>query len=156
MLYTYILKPNDVLENGIKAPVSIKEELLSHYAMRAKSNSKRDIVNYLETVFQGRSKAISCLTEQIPDLNCRKLSGFKALRECFEFPADIIENKEIVEAVWCVENGVFRKTNSFDFSVLPWETVQDGDDVFFAKIRHYMLVLKQGCLPAQYIKRASD
>ena len=156
MLYTYILKPNDVLENGIKAPVLIKEGLLSHYAIRAKSSAKQDIVNYLETVFQGRSRAISCLTEQIPDLNRRKLRGFKELRECFEFPEDIIKNKEIVEAVWCVENGVFSQADAMDFSSLTWESVQDGDNVFFAKIRHYMLVLKQGYLPAQYIKRASD
>lgn len=156
MLYSYLLKANDVLTNGLKAPVLLEASLLSHYAARAGSAEKEKIIAYLETVFSGRSRAISCLTEQVPDLNSRKLQGFKALRECFVFSQEIIRNTEIVEAVWCAENGTFRQVDALDFSPLPWETINDEDDVFFARIRHYMLVLKQGYLPPEYIKRASE
>ena len=156
MLYSYILKPNDVLINGIKAPVLSDAAFLTHYTGRAGSAEKEKIIAYLETVFHGRSRAVSCLTERIPDLNSRKLQGFKALRECFTFSPDIIKDTQIVEAVWCAENGTFRQVDSLDFSPLPWETINDEDDVFFARIRHYMLVLKQGYLPPEYIKRASE
>ena len=155
MLYSYILKTNDVLTNGIKAPVLLDGALLSHYAARAESAEKEKIIAYLETVFSGRSRAVSCLTDRVPDLNSRKLQDFKALRECFTFSSEIIQNTEIVEAVWCAEKGTFRQVNALDFSPLPWETIKDEDDVFFARIRHYMLVLKQGYIPPEYIKRAS-
>lgn len=156
MLYSYILKPNDVLINGIKAPVLSDAAFLTHYTGRAGSAEKEKIITYLESVFPGRSRAVSCLTEQFPDSNSRKLNGFKDLRDCFAFPSDIIKDPQIVEAVWCAENNNFREVEAFDFSPLPWETINDEDDVFFARIRHYMLVLKQGYLPPEYIKRASE
>lgn len=156
MLYSYILKRNDVPARGLKAPVLLDEKLLSHYAARAGSAEKEQILAYLETVFSGRSRAVSCLTEKAPDLNSRKLQGFKALRECFSFSSRIIKEPHIVEAVWCVENGTFRQVGELDFSPLAWETIRDDDDVFFAKIRHYMLVLKQGYIPPEYVKRASE
>lgn len=156
MLYSYILKPNDVLINGIKSPILQDAALLSHYAARAGSAEKEKIVAYLEKVFSGRSRAVSCLTEQAPDLNCRKVQGFKSLRECFAFSSDILKNPEIVEAVWCAENGAFRQVDALDFSPLPWKTINDEDDIFFARIRHYMLVLKKGYIPPEYLKRASE
>ena len=156
MLYSYHLKANDVLTNGIKAPVLLDGALLSHYVARAGAAEKEKIVAYLETVFPGRSRAVSCLTERVPDLNSQKLQGFKALRECFTFSPDIIKDTQIVEAVWCAENGTFRQVDALDFSPLPWETINDEDDVFFARIRHYMLVLKKGYIPPEYIKRASE
>ena len=156
MLYSYILKPNDVLTNGLKAPVLLDASLLSHYVVRAESSEKEKIIAYLETVFSGRSRAVSCLTEPAPDFNSRKLQGFKALRECFVFSSEIIRNTGIVEAVWCAENGTFRQVESLDFSPLPWEMINDEDDIFFARIRHYMLVLKQSYIPPEYLKRASE
>lgn len=156
MLYSYILKPNDVLTNGLKSPVLQDAAFLSHYAARAGSAEKGKIIAYLETVFSGRSKAVSCLTEQVSDLNSRKLKGFKTLRECFTFSPDIIKDAEIVEAVWCAENGTFRQVDALDFSPLPWEAINDEDDILFARIRHYMLVLKQGYIPPEYLKRASE
>jgi len=46
--------------------------------------------------------------------------------------------------------------SGLDFSSPAWETVRDDDDIFFKRIRHYMLVLKNGFLPSEYIKKASD
>ena len=89
MLYSYITFPNDVLEKGIKAPVLLEEHQLVHYAQRAGTFKKEGIVEYLETVFKGRSRAISCLTEPVPDLKSRKIQGFKKWRDCFCFSEDI-------------------------------------------------------------------
>lgn len=155
MLYTYVTKPNTVETEGIKSPVLINEDLLQHYASRAGSARKREILSYLETVFPGRSRAISCLTEKIPDLNSRKLQGFKNSRECFCFSKDILYDTDIIESVWLFDGDVLKQVKTIDFSPLPWRDIHDDDNVFFKRIRHYMLVLKSGVLSAEHIKKAS-
>lgn len=156
MLYSYIIVPNKVLREGIKAPVLLNEQELRHYAGRAGTTRKAGIEAYLETVFPGRSRAISCLTEQVPDTGSRKIREFKKLRECFCFSEEILKNKEIVDSVWLIDGDDINPAADLDFSSPAWETVRDDDDLFFKRIRHYMLVLKNGFLPPGYIKKASD
>lgn len=156
MLYSYIIVPNKVLREGIKAPVLLNEQELRHYAGRAGTTRKAGIEAYLETVFPGRSRAISCLTERVPDTGCRKIREFKKLRECFCFSEEILKNKEIVDSVWLIDGDNITPAADLDFSSPAWETVRDDDDLFFKRIRHYMLVLKNGFLPPGYIKKASD
>ena len=156
MLYSYIIVPNKVLREGIKAPFLLNEQELRHYAGRAGTTRKAGIEAYLETVFPGRSRAISCLTERVPDTGCRKIREFKRLRECFCFSEEILKNKEIVDSVWLIDGDNIPPAAGLDFSSPAWETVRDDDDLFFKRIRHYMLVLKNGFLPPGYIKKASD
>lgn len=156
MLYSYIMVPNKVLQEGIKAPALLSEKDLQHYAGRAGTARKAGIEAYLETVFPGRSRAISCLTEQVPDTGSRKIREFKKLRECFCFSEEILKDAQIVEAVWLIDGDNVNPAAGLDFSSPAWETVRDDDDLFFKRIRHYMLVLKNGFLPAGYIKKASD
>lgn len=156
MLYSYIFIPNNVLTEGLKSPALLGEERLRHYAGRAGTCGKDGIVAYLETIFPGRSRAISCLTERAPDTGCRKIREFKRLRECFCFSEEILKNPQIVESVWRIDGDDVRQAVCLDFSSPAWETVRDDDDVFFKRIRHYMLVLKNGFLPPEYIKKASD
>lgn len=66
------------------------------------------------------------------------------------------ENKEIVDSVWLIDGDNITPAAGLDFSSPAWETVRDDDDLFFKRIRHYMLVLKNGFLPPGYIKKASD
>lgn len=155
MLYSYITFPNDVLEKGIKAPVLLEEHQLVHYAQRAGTFKKEGIVEYLETVFKGRSRAISCLTEPVPDLKSLKIQGFKKLRDCFYFSQDLLNNTEIVQAVYVFDGDRIEQVQRLDFSKLAWESVRDDDDQFFKRIRHYMLVLNKGFLPPELIKKAS-
>lgn len=156
MLYSYIFVPNKVLQEGIKAPVLLSEQDLRHYAGRAGTFRKDGIEAYLETIFPGRSRAISCLTERIPDTGCRKIREFKRLRECFCFSEEILKNTQIVESVWQIDGDDIQPATCLDFSSPAWETVRDDDDIFFKRIRHYMPVLKNGFLPSEYIKKASD
>ena len=156
MLYSYIFIPNNVLTEGLKSPVLLDEEMLRQYTGRAGTCRKGGIEAYLETVFPGRSRAISCLTEQAPDTGCRKIREFKRLRECFCFSEEILKNPQIVESVWRIDGDDMRQVSGLDFSSPAWETVREDDNVFFKRIRHYMLVLKNGFLPPEYIKKASD
>lgn len=95
MLYSYIIVPNKVLREGIKAPFLLNEQELRHYAGRAGTTRKAGIEAYLETVFPGRSRAISCLTERVPDTGCRKIREFKRLRECFCFSEEILKIRKL-------------------------------------------------------------
>lgn len=155
-LYTYILTPNDVMKNGLKAPILQPEENLRHYSSRANSTNKEDILSWLETVFSGRSRAISFLTEPVPKTDNSKVRGFAEQRDAFCFPVDILRDETIVESIYGVDGeNVFRlKTIAeIDFSPLAWQAVRENDKVFFKHIRHYMAVLKQGFISSEWLKR---
>ena len=64
-LYHYAPKENTVLQTGLYSYSKHPSGLKRGYALPAKSNKKKDIIAWMETVFPGRSKAISCLTEPI-------------------------------------------------------------------------------------------
>lgn len=155
MLYTYILKNNDVLTAGLKSPVLLDEGLLSHYARRAGTTRKDGILAWLETIFPGRSRAVSCLTEPVPETtSVQKLNGFVALRDCFVFPESLTRDPEIVEAVWLFDGDTIRRAGGPEKDPpLDWSSVRDDDDVFFKRIRHYMLVLKKGVIDPSLIAR---
>lgn len=157
LIYTYILRPNDVLTAGLKSPVVMPGVALSHYAGRAGSADKQDIVRYLETVFAGRSRAASFLTEQVPETDNKKIKGFAGARECFICNPAVLEQSGLVEAVYCCDGPQISRLEEWaemDFAPLVWETVKEDDNVFFSRIRHYMLVLKNGFLPPEYIMKA--
>ena len=130
MLYSYIFIPNNVLTEGLKSPVLLDEEMLRHYTGRAGTCRKGGIEAYLETVFPGRSRAISCLTEQAPDTGCRKIRESKRLRECFCFSEEILKHPQIVESVWRIDGDDMRRVSGLDFSSPAWETVRDDDKSF--------------------------
>lgn len=158
MLYTYILKNSDVLTAGLKAPVLLDKKLLSHYAQRAGTAEKDGILAWLETVFPGRSRAVSCLTEPVPvTTSVQKLNGFVALRDCFVFPESLTADTEIVESIWMFDGDTIRQVKRTEtHPPLNWATVRDDDNVFFKRIRHYMLVLKNGFIPPRFIGLKTD
>lgn len=157
LLYTYILHPNDVLTAGLKSPVLMPAASLAHYAGRAGCGDKEAVMRYLESVFPGRSRAVSFLTERAPQTENKKISGFCMLRDCFMCNADVLEKSGRIEAVYCCDGAKVSRLESWaemDFSPLAWDTVREDDAVFFFRIRHYMLVLKNGFLPPEYMAGA--
>ena len=63
-LYHYAPKENTVMKDGLFS-ISKIDRNLRPYAHRAGSENKEDILKWLDSTFYGRSRAISCLTEQI-------------------------------------------------------------------------------------------
>ena len=63
-LYHYAPKENTVMRDGLFSISKIDRNLRA-YAHRAVSENKEDILKWLDSTFYGRSRAISCLTEQI-------------------------------------------------------------------------------------------
>lgn len=161
-LYHYAPVENTVLKDGLLS-VSQSPRDLKHYFHRAGSEDRQDIMNWLDSTFPGRSRAVSCLTEQIRwQGNDPMLKWLVENRELFSFDLDELVRDGLVEAVWCKDGSDPGGTNEkfyrvepkeIDFSPLSWEKCSQEKDLLFAVIRHYILVLKDGIIPSGYLKK---
>ncbi len=159
-LYHYAPKENSVMERGLlsisKGPRDFKA-----YAHRAGSENRDDILAWLDKTFAGRSRAISCLTEPIKwqgnDEVLKKIVDGSVL---FSFKLEDLLKDELVEAIWCKNGSAAGGYNEkfyqvspqeIDFSPLTWEKVDASKDLLYAVIRHYLIVVKDGYIPPQYL-----
>lgn len=160
-LYHYAPLDNTVLSDGLLSTAKLKKDL-SCYVRRAGSNEREMILQWLDKTFPGRSRSVSCLTEPIKwqgnDPVLKSIADTSAL---FSFEGEALVNSGEVEAVWCKDgsqaNGFAEKFypvqfHEIDVSPLPWEKCNSDKGVLYAVIRHYLIVLKSGVLPPQYLR----
>ncbi len=153
LLYNYAPKEADVLNTGLWAPVKASREALSHYFGRAKTKAKQGVLEYLETVFPGRSRAISVLTSPMTKACCF-YNAFKRDRILYSLDFNKLQKAGLIEAIYRVEGKSFKKISASQIlwdERLPWEKV--GNGYFFTKIPHYMIVLKDGIVPPEFITK---
>jgi hypothetical protein len=159
-LYHYAPKVNTVKEQGLLS-ISKGPRDLRAYAHRAGSENREDIMAWLDKTFAGRSRAISCLTEPIKwQGNDAVLKAIVERSALFSFELNDLIKAGIVEAIWC-KNGsdaggynekfYLVKPEDIDLSPLTWEKVDAAKDLLYAVVRHYLIVLKDGCIPPQYL-----
>ena len=160
-LYHYAPKENTVMEKGLlsisKAPWNLRA-----YAHRAGSENRDEIMAWLDKTFAGRSRAISCLTEPIRwQGNDAVLQAIVERSALFSFELDDLIKAGLVEAIWCKngsEAGGYNEKfyqvqpQEIDTSPLTWEKVDAAKDLLYAVVRHYLIVLKDGYIPPQYLK----
>ena len=168
-LYHYAPKENTVFKNGLLSVSKLDEsDLLKKYTHvhRANSQNRDDIMAWLENTFKGRSRSVSCLTEPIQwqgnDIVLTKIVNHSIL---LSFNLEELIKDGLVESVWC-KNGsdpegcnerLYQvKPEEIDFSPLPWENVDASKELLYAVIRHYLIVLKEGYIPSQYITLEKD
>ncbi len=154
-LYHYAPKENTCLKKGILS-VSLLPECLFHYASRAGSEEHSVILKWLDKTFSGRSRSVSCFTEPL------KLNGEIIVNggHLFSFDIDELVGEDLIESVYrktksgnCGRNEAFQKIepSEIDYTPLdfsPYKTEYDLTNAFF---RHYMIVLKDGFIPPQYL-----
>lgn len=161
-LYHYAPKENTIMKDGLLSLAKGRKDLRC-YAHRAGSDKREDVLAWLEQTFFGRSRSISCLTEPIKwQGNDEVLKKIVEGCELFSFELDDLIKAGIVEAIWC-KNGSAAgglnehfykvKDEEVDFSPLPWEKVDASKDLLYAVIRHYLLVLKDGVIPPEYLTK---
>ena len=164
-LYHYAPKVNTVKEQGLLS-ISKGPRDLRAYAHRAGSENKDDIMAWLDKTFAGRSRAISCLTEPIKwQGNDAVLKAIVDRSALFSFELDDLIKAGLVESVWC-KNGsdaggynekFFEvKPEEIDLSPLTWEKVDAAKDLLYAVVRHYLIVLKDGYIPPQYLREEQN
>lgn len=159
-LYHYAPKENSVLKDGLLSISKIDRDL-KPYIHRAGSDKKEDILKWMDSTFYGRSRAISCLTETIKyEGNDPVLEKIVNGCQLFSFNLDELIRDGLVESIWCKNgsdekgcNEIFYqvKADDIDFSALDWHKVDVKQGLLYAVIRHYMIVLKNGCIPPEYI-----
>lgn len=164
-LYHYAPLINTVLSEGLLS-VSKSNKDLKCYAHRAGSEKRKEIFAWLDKTFPGRSKSVSCLTEPIKwqgnDPMLKEIVDKSAL---FSFELDDLIKDGIVEAIYCKSgseaggyNETFQLVQPQDINVSPltWEKCDKQKGLLFGVIRHYLLVLKNGLIPPEYIKLESE
>ena len=163
-LYHYAPKENTVMEQGLLS-ISKGSRDLKAYAHRAGSENREDIIAWLDKTFAGRSRAISCLTEPIKwQGNDAALKAIVERSALFSFELEDLLKAGLVESIWC-KNGsdaggynehLFKvKPEEIDLSSLTWEKVDAANDLLYAVIRHYLIVLKDGYIPPQFLTEES-
>lgn len=161
-LYHYAPIDNTVLSDGVLSISCIQKDLRA-YAHRAGSNNREEILAWLDKTFDGRSRAISCLTEPIKwqnnDSVLKRIVENSAL---FSFDLSELVKDNLVEAIWCKNGSAAGGYNEkffqvspeeIDFSPLKWERVDAAKDMLYAVIRHYLVVMKNGVIPPKYLTR---
>ena len=153
-LYNYAPKEVDVLTSGLWAPVMASRESLAHYFGRAKSKTKKGVLAYLEGIFPGRSRAISFLTSPMTK-ECCFYDEFKKNMCLYSVNFDALQKAGLVEAIYrCAGRKKLEKITTEQIlwsERLPWEKA--GSGFFFTKIPHYMVVIKDGIVPPEFISK---
>lgn len=164
-LYHYAIKGNTVLEDGLLS-FSKNDKAPTHYYLnRAKSENKQDIINWMETSFEGRSRIVTGLTETIKWHNkSHSLRDFIEGADLFSYDLDSLNIDGLIDAVWCkyavtdvegLDEKIYKlnSINEIDLSPLPWEKCNDDEGKRFSVIRHYLVVMKDGYIPPKYITK---
>ena len=160
-LYHYAPINNTCLQDGIlsisKNPVNLKS-----YFRRAGSENKEEILAWLDQTFEGRSRAISCLTEPIKwQGNDPVLKTIVNNSVLFSFELNDLVREGLIEAIWCKngsEAGGYNEKfyqvtpQEIDLTPLTWEKCDSSKGLLYGVIRHYLIVLKDGIIPAIYLK----
>lgn len=153
-LYNYAPKEFDVLKTGLWSPAVASREALRHYFGRAKSHTKKGVLAYLETIFSGRSRALSFLTSPMTSACCF-YNDFKKDRHLYSIDFDVLQKAGLIEAIYrCAGRKKLERITAKQIlwdEKLPWEKV--GSGFFFTKIPHYMIVVKNGIVPPEFINK---
>lgn len=161
-LYHYAPKENTVMRDGLFS-ISKIDRNLRPYAHRAGSENKEDILKWMDSTFYGRSRAISCLTEQIKwQGNDPILKKIVDGTELFSFELDELIKDGLVESIWC-KNGSDAgglkekfyqvKVDEIDLSPLTWEKWMHQKICSMRWFDIILLSLKMGTFPQNISKR---
>lgn len=170
-LYHYITKGNSALTDGILSFANNPQADLSYYHRRSGAKTHAGIVRWMESCFAGRSRGIRAFTEPIKwtphslhlkefvdnadrfaiDMNALIENG---LLEAVYVSPPISETPYIKESPGCDE--VLLKLDNpdkIDFSPIDWNVCNDALGRRFAWVRYYLLIVKGGIIPPQYIAK---
>ena len=150
-LYNYAPKEVDVLTTGLWSPSVAPRKALSHYFGRARTQTKKGVLAYLESSFPGRSRSISFITSPMTakSILCK---DFQKDRRLYSVDFDALLKANLIESIYRCHGKTLTKIGPDKIAwkeALPWEKV--GQGLFFKVIPHYMIVMKRGLVPAEYI-----
>ncbi len=167
-LYHYASIPNTILTEGLKS-ISKNPANLKSYSCKQRADSEKpeDVMRWLENSFPGRSRCVSGLTEPVQwQGNAGMLKRFAESRELFSYDIARLFKDGIAEAIYVKtghnEVGMDEKikkiagSEEIDFSPLAWHLCDEEKGIFFGVIRHYLIVLKDGFIPPEYLSKVKQ
>ena len=157
-LYHYAPLKNNILKKGIGTFAGGYGDV-APYIKRAGSANRRAIISWMESVFKGRSRTISVITEPIKWAgNDQMLKDFVDNHALFSFELDDLLQDALIESVWCQDGQAPYpvRADEIDASPLSWAKCDQSKGLFFGVIRHYFIVLKSKVLPPEYLREEKN
>lgn len=171
-MYHYITKGNSALIDGILSFAANSKADLQYYYERSSAATHKGVADWMESCFKGRSRGIRCFSEPIKwtDKSIHCLKDFVDGCDMFEIDIEALAKDGLLEAVYVSPpvtdfpeikeypgiDEILQKLNSItdiDFSPIDWSVCDDELGRRFAFIRYYLIVVKDGIIPPQYITK---
>ena len=171
-LYHYIAKPNTALEEGILSFAKNPNADLHYYYTRSGETSHNGIVKWMESCFEGRSRAIRGFSERIQwtDKSINMFKPFIENADLFSIDLDALAKDGLIEAVYIspaikpnldkdfpqdVDERLFKLSsiNDIDTSPVDWSVCDEKLGLRFSVVPYYLIVIKDGIIPPKYIKK---
>lgn len=174
-LYHYITKGNSALKEGILSFAQNPNADLRYYYKRSGKKTHKDIVEWFESCFKGRSRGIRVFSEPIKwTERSLSLKEFIDNSDMFSIDLDALYQDGLLEDVYVsppipinpneepktsigitnIDEVLIKLTNYTDISLDPidWSVCDDELGRRFAFIRYYLIIIKDGVIPVKYIK----
>lgn len=175
-LYHYITKGNFALTDGILSFANNPNANLSFYEKRSGAKTHEGIIQWMESCFEGRSRGIRGFSEPIKWTdNSLLLKNFIDNADMFSIDLDALERDGLIDAIYLSPalqvdetalpqkgigasgmDEVLQKLdgiNHIDLSPVDWSVCNDEFGRRFAFVPYYVIVIKGGIIPPQYIKK---
>lgn len=172
-LYHYVTKGNNVLQKGLLSFANNPNADLRYYFKRTGGKTThKDICDWMENCYKGRSRAIRGFSEPIQwterSIHC--LKDFIDNADKFEIDVSAMDKDGLIEAVYvspsvldipnmdeqqvCDEMWIKLKNGikDIDYSPIDWSVCDDELNRRFAYVRYYMIVVKGGVIEPKYLK----
>ena len=175
-LYHYILKGNNVLETGLFSFSKSRCVDLTYYIKRSGYKTQHDISQWMENFFTGYSRGIRVLKEPLK-WHSRALRLKEIIDSCdlLEIDVDTLQKDGLIEAVYyhpplsvndaeramqlakqeSLHNDGFYPVRLEDISSDPLDYSACDDELGrrFAFLPFYLLIMKDGVIPPEYLKK---
>ena len=170
-LYHYVSKGNNVLTKGLLSFAKNPDADIAYYTKRSKASSHQGIVDWMERCLSGRSRGIRFFSEPIkwtPD--SLSLKEFINNADMFSVDLDALSKDGLIEAIYLsaalpidsntnnpqyfnVDEQLVKLKNisEIDFQPIDWSVCNDKMGRRFAFIPYYLLIIKGGIIPPQYL-----
>lgn len=177
--YHYITKGSNVFKTGLFSFSKSPNVDLNYYIKRSGYSTQQDIAKWMDKFFKGYSRGIRCFSEPIKwyphsqrlkemvdscDLlliDADKLQEDGLLEKIYINPAlsmDDTIRKEQCATIEKNHNDGFYPIEMKDISKAPvdWTVCDDVTGRRFAFVPFYFLILKDGVIPPQYLKKVAN
>lgn len=173
-LYHYVTKNNNVLTKGLLSFAKNPDADIAYYTKRSQATTHQGIINWMERSFPGRSRGIRFFLEPIKwTQDSLSLKEFIDNADMFSVDIDKLSQDGLIEAVYlspAIEINPFappqtskdissideqliklKDISEINFCPIDWSVCNDKMGRRFAFVPYYLLIIKGGIIPPQYL-----